>query len=263
MEDSAVIFRKVTAIAVLAACLVIGGAGFASAASIMERDVIRIGTEGTYPPFEFYDDDHNLVGFDIDISKAIIEKLGKKAEVTDMAFDGLIPALITGKIDLIAAAMNATAERRRRVDFSDVYIAPDAVLVTKAQNSAINGIPDLAGKKIGVQLGTVEDLYLSDLDMPIDIKRYQKTDDAVREVLLDRNDGVFLDTPVGNSYVASDRFGGFLKVAFKEAIIPEDEGFAFAIRKGDPEFLEAFNRALGEIKQSGELDRIKAKYGLD
>jgi polar amino acid transport system substrate-binding protein len=229
----------------------------------MESGVIRIGTEGTYPPFEFYDDGQNLVGFDIDISKAIIEKLGKKAEVSDMAFDGLIPALLTGKIDLIAAAMNATEERRRRVDFSGVYIAPDAVLVTKTENSAIKGIPDLAGKKIGVQLGTVEDLYLSGLDMPIDIKRYQKTDDAVREVLLDRNDGVFLDTPVGNNYVASDRFGGYLKVSLKEAIIPEDEGFAFAIRKGDPEFLDAFNRALEEIKNSGELDRIKAKYSLD
>jgi polar amino acid transport system substrate-binding protein len=256
-------FKRVTAVMVLAVCLGIGGAGLAFGASIMESGVIRIGTEGTYPPFEYYDDGHNLIGFDIDLSKAIIEKLGKKAEVADMAFDGLIPALLTGKIDLIAAAMNATAERRRRVDFSDVYIAPDAVLVTKAENSEIRGISDLAGKKIGVQLGTVEDLYLSGLNMPIDIKRYQKTDDAVREVLLDRNDGVFLDTPVGNNYVENGRFEGYLKVSFKEAIIPEDEGFAFAIRKGDPEFMEAFNRALEEVKNSGELDRIKAKYDLD
>jgi polar amino acid transport system substrate-binding protein len=256
-------FKRVTAVMVLAVCLGIGGAGSAYAASIMESDVIRIGTEGTYPPFEYYDDAHNLIGFDIDLSKAIIEKLGKRAEVVDMTFDGLIPALLTKKIDFIAAAMNATAERRQRVDFSDVYIAPDAVLVTKADNGAIKSMDDLRGKRIGVQLGTVEDLYLSDLDAPIDIKRYQKTDDAVREVLLDRNDGVFLDTPVGNSYVESDKFKGYLKVAFKEAIIPEDEGFAFAIRKGDPEFIEALNKALRELKDSGELDKIKAKYNLN
>jgi polar amino acid transport system substrate-binding protein len=256
-------FKKISAVMLLAACLAIGGARISQAGSIMENDVIRIGTEGTYPPFEFYDDNHNLVGFDIDISKAIIEKLGKRAEVVDMAFDGLIPALLTRKIDLIAAAMNATTERRKRVDFSNVYQTPDAVLLTKTENTAIKGVGDLGGKTIGVQLGTVEDIYLSESKLSIEIKRYQKTDDAVREVLLDRNDGVLLDTPVGNSYLASDRFKGYLKVAFKETIMAEEEGFAFAIRKGDPEFLNAFNAALEEIKNSGELQKIKEKYNLE
>ena len=256
-------FKKIIALMFLSACLVTGITGLASAASIMQNDVIRIGTEGTYPPFEFYDDSNNLIGFDIDLSKAIIEKLGKRAEVADMAFDGLIPALITGKIDLIAAAMNATAERRRRVDFSAVYQTPDAILLTKDGNTDINGLNSLSGKTIGVQLGTVEDIYLSESNLPIEIKRYQKTDDAVREVLLDRNDGVFLDTPVGNSYLASDRFKSFLKVAFKETIMAEEEGFAFAIRKGDAEFMNAFNAALKEMKNSGELQKIKEKYDLE
>jgi polar amino acid transport system substrate-binding protein len=255
--------RKAAAVLAVVACLTLGAAASVFAASIMERDVIRIGTEGTYPPFEYYDDNHNLTGFDIDLTKAIGQRLGKRVEVVDIAFDGLIPALLTGKIDLIAAAMNATNERRQRVDFSDVYLTPDAALVTKNGNDSLKGSSDLKEKRIGVQLGTAEDIYLSGLDIPIEIKRYQKTDDAVREVLLDRNDGVLLDTPVGNSYVESDRFKGFLKVAFKETILDPSEGFALAIGKGDAQFLEAMNAALLEIKNSGELQSLKEKYNLD
>jgi polar amino acid transport system substrate-binding protein len=235
--------KKLAVMLVLALFFTSGGASLGFAASVMESNVVTIGTEGTYPPFEFYDSNNNLTGFDIELTKAIVKKLGKEVKVMDMAFDGLIPALLTRKIDVVAAAMNATPERRQRVDFSDVYQIADAVLVTKTERDDLKKVEDLNGRRIGVQLGTIEDLYLSDIKTPVEVKRYQKTDDAVREVLLDRNDGVLLDTPVGHSYIDSDRYKGFLKVAFKETIAAPEDGFALAVRKGDAQFLEAVNEA--------------------
>ncbi|MDR3076611.1 MAG: basic amino acid ABC transporter substrate-binding protein [Synergistaceae bacterium] len=232
------------------------------AAPVLDKSVIIVGTEGTYPPFEFYDDSNALTGFDIELLALIGPKIGREIKFVDMAFDGLIPALITGKIDVIAAALNATEERRKVVDFTDVYQIADASVITKTGNDSIKSLADLKGKTIGVQLGTTEDLYLTDAGLGANVKRYQKTNDAVREVMLERIDGVLLDTPVANGYLANDRFAGFIEISFKEMINGPEEGFSLALRKGDPKFLDALNKALRELGESGELDALKEKYGL-
>ena len=234
----------------------------AFAASVLDKKVITVGTEGTYPPFEYYDDSNALTGFDIELMDLIGAKIGREINMVDMAFDGLIPALITSKIDLIAAALNATTERRKVVEFTDVYQIADAAILTKAGNNSMKSMADLRGKAIGVQLGTTEDLYLTDAGLGANIKRYQKVNDAVREVILDRIDGVLLDTPVANGYLEHDRFEGFLEIAFKELINGPEEGFSLAIRKNDAPFLDALNKALRELDESGELDALKDKYGL-
>ena len=97
----------------------------------------------------------------------------------------------------------------------------------------------------------------------MEIKRYQKNDDAIREVLLGRNDCVAINSFVGASYIESDKFKGHLKVSFKQLVNKPDEGIAIAIRKGDPAFLEAINRAIKDMEDSGELKALKAKYRLD
>jgi polar amino acid transport system substrate-binding protein len=181
-----------------------------------------------------------------------------------MAFDGLIPALLTSKIDLIAAGMHSTAERKKKIDFSDVYSYADSAVIVKADNDEVNGLADLNGKIVGVQLGTTEDIFLTDrTDIKLELKRYQKTDDAIREVLLDRNVGVLIGTVVAKSYVNSDRFKGLLKIAFREEVDKPEEGFALALRKNDPQFLETLNSALKALDASGELPALKVKYGLD
>jgi polar amino acid transport system substrate-binding protein len=247
----------------LAAFLTLAGVAPGFAASVMERGVVVIGTEGTYPPFEFYDSDNNLTGFDVEMAQAVCKRLGKEAKFVDMAFDGLIPALLSEKIDLVAAAMNATAERRQRVDFSQVYHITDAAVITKTDNDTLKDFADLDGKVIGVQLGTVEDQYLTGLGSSVEVKRYQKVDDAVREVMLGRNDGAFLDTVVGLSYMENEKFTGSLKVAFKRTINGPEEGFCLGTRKDDPRFLDAVNAALKEMEQSGELQALRKKYRLE
>ena len=234
----------------------------ALAASVLDKRVIIVGTEGTYPPFEYYDENNVLTGFDVEMMYLIGEKMGREIEFVDMAFDGLIPALLTNKIDLIAAAMNATAERSRVVDFSDVYQIADGALLVRTGDYSMNSPADLNGKAIGVQLGTTEDVYLTDSGLGADIRRYQRVNDAVRELILDRIDGVLLDTPVANGYLESDRFEGYLKIAFKEMINDEEEGFSLALRKNDSAFLDALNNALRELDESSELGALKDKYRL-
>jgi len=125
-----------------------------SASSVMDGDLIRIGTEATYPPFEYRNDKNEVVGYEIEIATAIGEHLGKRVEIVDMAFDGLIAALLTGKIDMVAAGMINTEERRKKVDFSDVYFEIEDVVVVRSDDDSIKSLDDLAGKTGTVQMGT-------------------------------------------------------------------------------------------------------------
>jgi polar amino acid transport system substrate-binding protein len=257
------VFKKLIFLAILSVMLAGSVSDAALAGSVMEKDVIVVGTEGTYPPYEYYDDSNNLTGFDVDLVKKVAEKIGREVSVVDMAFDGLIPALLTGKIDVIAAALNATEERKVRVDFSDVYDIADAAILTKSDNDTLKTLDDLKGKVIGVQLGTVEDNFLSNLDIQFEVKRYQKTDDAVREVILNRNDCVLIGTLVANSYIDSDRFAGALKIAFRQDVCEPDEGFSFALRKNDSQFMDALNGAIKALEESGDIKELKKKYRMD
>lgn len=255
---------KRTAIALFLAvtCLLVAQAA-AFAASVMEKDVIVMGTEGTYPPFEYYDENNQLTGFDIEVSEAVCRHMGKELKIVDMAFDGLIPALLTGKIDMIAAGLANTQERKKKVDFSDIYNVSWTSFIVKHDNDDMKSLDDLKGKSVGVQIGSTQDIYVSKLEIPMEIKRYQKNDDAVREVVLDRNDCIAINSFVGNSYIDNEKFKGYLKVAFRIMVNKPDEGIAIAMRKNDPEFLEAVNKAIREMEESGELKRLKAKYRLD
>jgi polar amino acid transport system substrate-binding protein len=223
---------------------------------------IVVGTEGTYPPFEFYSGENTLTGFDVEMVTLVGKKLGRKVTFADMSFDGLIPALVTSKIDMIAAAMNATDERRKQVGFSDVYQVSDASLVVTKDNDAFKSMDDLKGKTVGVQLGTTEDIFLSSADLGVEVKRYQKTNDAMEEVVLGRIDAVLFDTPVAAGFLKGDRFKDKAKVAFKELVNGPDEGFSLAFRKDDAELGDAVNGALRELEKSGELDKLRQKYGL-
>jgi polar amino acid transport system substrate-binding protein len=253
-------FRKILAVTVIGASLI--AAVSPALGADAEKNVIVVGTEGTYPPFEFYGPDNVLTGFDVELLTLIGPKIGREVKFEDMAFDGLIPALLTGKIDVIAAALNATEERRKQAAFTDVYQVADASVLVKADDGTITDFAGLKGKTIGVQLGTTEDLYLTNADLGVEIKRYQKTNDAVEEILLGRVDGVFFDSPVAVGYLDNERFKDKIKVAFKEMISGPEEGFSLAIRKEDPQLLEALNNALRELEKSGQLKALREKYRL-
>jgi polar amino acid transport system substrate-binding protein len=174
-----------------------------------------------------------------------------------MAFDGLIPALLTQKIDMVAACMSVTSERSKKVNFSDPYIITYSAFVTPADNETIKGIDDLKGKKVSVQLGTTEDLHVSTIE-GVEVKKFNKLDDAVREVTLGRVDAAFMDEPVAKDYVGSKQFEGKLKVAFTIEI--EGAPKALALNKEDTELLEKVNKALAEAKEEGLIEKLNEKW---
>ena len=122
---------------------------------------LRMGTNATFPPYEFVGDDGNVQGIDADIAAAIADKLGMKLEITDMEFDSLIPALQSDTIDVALAGMTVTPDRQENVDFSDSYAKGVQVIIVK-DGSDIASPDDLEGKNIGVQTGTTGDIYCTD-----------------------------------------------------------------------------------------------------
>lgn len=229
----------------------------AAFAGTMDKEVVRVGTESTYPPYEFRDKDNNLQGFDIELTEYILGKLGKKVEWVDMPFDSLIPALITGKIDLIAAGLSATPERAKRVAFSDPYEVSVSSFVTVIDREDIKTLEDIKGKSVAVQLGTVQDTYATKMS-GVTVKRFQKFDDCVREVVLGRVDTVLMDRPVALEFLKAKDFTGKVEVAFDEEIT--GAGKALAINLKDGAFLDAVNGVQGEMKASGELETMRNKW---
>ena len=140
---------SIAALTLLAGC---GGSTEQSAGSKGDKTLI-VGTEPTFPPFEFTENDKD-VGFDIDLAQAICDKLGYKMEVKNLGFDALIPALKSGQIDIIAAGMDATEERKKQINFTDVYYQGGYTIVVPVGNTDITGYDSIAGKTVGAQVGS-------------------------------------------------------------------------------------------------------------
>ncbi|MCR8701153.1 transporter substrate-binding domain-containing protein, partial [Campylobacter sp. RM12176] len=119
---------------------------------------IKVGTNATYPPFEFVNEQNQITGFDMDLMAEIAKKVGFKFEIVNISFDSLIPALKAGKIDIIAAAMSATPERLKAVDFSKPYYHTMNLFIKRADNKELTKFEQLEGKKISAQLGTVQEM---------------------------------------------------------------------------------------------------------
>ena len=216
------------------------------------KKTITMGTNATFPPFESVDDSGNIVGLDADIAAAIAEKLNMKLVIKDMDFDSLIPSVKGGSIDFAMAGMTVTEDRLENVDFSDTYAHATQVVIVK-EDSDIASPDDLEGKKIGVQLGTTGDIYAGDIK-DATVERYNKGFEAVQALTQDKIDAVVIDGEPAKVFVKENEGLKMLDEAFTE------EDYAIAVAKGNDELLDKINTALGELKDSGELDKIVDKY---
>lgn len=252
-----VVFAALLGLALLAP---VGG----EAAGVLDKDVILVGTEATYPPFEYRNEKNQVVGYDIDVVEAVAKHLGKKVEIVDMSFDGLIPALMTGKVDLVAAGMTNTEERRKKVNFSSVYYDIENAFVVRADDSSITKLDDLKGKIATVQIGTAQDTFITNTGLPAEIKRFQKNDDALMEIKVGRGDFCVVNLTVANAFLRNNKtFEEDLKIGFRNKIHREGEGIALGLPKGDEALLNAVNGAIETMKNNGEFDSIKKKYQMD
>ena len=214
---------------------------------------LRMGTNATFPPYEFVGDDGNVQGIDADIAAAIADKLGMKLEITDMEFDSLIPALQSDTIDVALAGMTVTPDRQENVDFSDSYAKGVQVIIVK-DGSDIASPDDLEGKNIGVQTGTTGDIYCTDVYGQEHVKQFNNGPLAVAALVNGQIDCVVIDPEPAKNYVAANSGLKILDTAYA------DEDYAIAIKKGNTELLDKVNGALKELQDDGTVQSIVDKY---
>lgn len=218
--------------------------------------VLTVGTNAEFPPFEYVDDNGDADGFDIALIKAVGEKLGVSVEVENMEFDSLVSS-IGNKIDVAIAGMTVTDERKESVDFSNSYY--DALqYVIVPEGSEISSFDDLAGKAIGVQLGTTGDFIASDDVEGASVSQYNKAVDAVNDLINGRVDCVIIDK--NPALVFEAQFSGQVKALDGAQFNFEVENYAIALPKGDAALADQINAALEEIKADGTFDQLVADY---
>ena len=210
-------------------------------------------TNAEFPPYEYHDGDA-IVGIDAEIAKAIADELGMELEIEDIAFDSIIPEIVSGKADMGLAGMTVTEDRMQSVDFSDTYAkASQKIIVT--EDSEIASPDDVKGVIVGVQLGTTGDIYVSDLEADgTTVERYSKGFEAVQALSQGKIDAVVIDGEPAKTFVAETEGLKILEESFT------DEEYAIAVKKGNTELLEKINGALKTLKDNGTLDEIVAKY---
>ena len=214
-----------------------------------------VGTSADYAPYEYHkmiDGKDTIVGFDIKIVEEISKDLGVQLEIVDMGFDGLLQALNTDKVDIVIAGMTPDEDRKKAVDFSMIYYeAKQGVLVRAEDKDKLKSIDDLKGKKVGVQLGTVQEKIGQTQMKDSTLVTLGKIPDLMMELKNKKVDALVVELPVANGYVANNN-----DLALSEIQV-EDEtgGSAIAIKKNNKELVDAINKTLERIKNDGTIDK--------
>ncbi|WP_101772437.1 transporter substrate-binding domain-containing protein [Peptostreptococcus faecalis] len=255
-----------TVTATLAACgnsKDTSNAGESMLAKIKEKDTLVVGTAPGYPPYEFVvskDGKSEVVGADIDLAENIAKDLGVKLEIKALDFDALIPALEAEKIDVIIAGMTPTEDRKKSVDFSDVYKdATNSVLVRSDYNKNLKTSDDLKNIKVGVQRGTIQETFMIETLKSDKVKSLVSVPDLVADLKNGNIDAVVLSTEV--ALINEKSYEGIKvdkKIDLKD--FKDGEGSAVAIKKGEnKDFIESLNKTIKDLKDSGEYDKIMEK----
>ena len=231
-------------------------AGSSALQEIKDSGKLVIGTCADYPPYEWHlikDGKDEIIGFDIDIAQAIADELGVELEIKDMDFDGLIPALSTGKIDMIIAGMNPTDERKQSVDFTDIYYTQKDALVIKSEDAEnIQSENDLKKASLATQKATIQETYLLENFPDAALQSVPKWNTAILSLVTGKVDAVLMVETVAKQYVEQNE--GLEIVGFDVASTPNES--AIAVAKDNKDFLDAVNDILDEMKESGQIEEL-------
>lgn len=231
-------------------------AGSSALQEIKDSGKLVIGTCADYPPYEWHlikDGKDEIIGFDIDIAQAIADELGVELEIKDMDFDGLIPALSTGKIDMIIAGMNPTEERKQSVDFTDIYYTQKDALVIKSEDAEnIQSESDLKKASLATQKATIQETYLLENFPDAALQSVPKWNTAILSLVTGKVDAVLMVETVAKQYVEQNE--GLEIAGFDVASTPNES--AIAVAKDNKDFLDAVNDILDEMKESGQIEEL-------
>ncbi len=255
--------KRTLLILALALCLVMLGCAQEKKVEekykLVKPGTLTVGMDATYPPFEYINETtKKFEGFDVDLMKAVAQRLGLKVEFKNVAWEGIIPGLLAHKYDCICSAMTITKERAKQVDFSRPYFVASQVIVVRANDNRIHGVKDLAGKVVGVQMGTTGEFFAEKLikqGIKFKLKLYKTTPDALMDLKNGRLDAVIIDN--GIAMWMAKKCPEDYKVIEQRLT---HEYYGIAVAKDNPKLLKAINDALLEIFKDGTYAKIYEKW---
>lgn len=228
------------------------GAPAPSQTSAAEK-VLKVGSDITYAPFEFMNDNQQPTGFDMELIQALGKDMGYKVSIETASFDGLIPALQAGKYDAVISAMTITDKRAQSVTFSDKYFKTVQYIAMK-KGANYKTIEDLKGKKVGVQLNTTGQFDVE--AKGITPKKYDTTPDALNDLLNGGLDAVVADAPVVIWFQTQNPTAQIDSV--KADVDPEYYGIAMKL--GNTELATKMNASLKKLMANGTYNTIYKKW---
>lgn len=250
------------AMALLSAGLIFGCGGDKGSDEIKTaEDKFVVGLDDSFPPMGFKDESGEIVGFDIDLARAVAKEMDMEVEFKPQDWDGIELSLNKGDIDVIWNGYSITDERKKSVNFSDPYLANRQILIVK-EDSEFNSMDELEGKTLGIQLGSSAEKALNNhaefKDSLKEIKSYSNNVEALLDLDAERVDVVLVDEVVAKYFIAKK--DGHYKIL--DGDLGKEE-YGIGLRKNDTEFLEKLNKALDAVKNSDEGKAISVEWFTD
>lgn len=223
---------------------------------IKQSGKLRLATSADYPPYEFHkliDGKDTIIGFDIEIAKAVAADLGVELDITDMGFDGLLTALQTGNVDMVIAGMTPDEERKKAVDFSDIYYtAVQKVIVRADDKDKYKTVGDLKGVQVGAQLGAIQEGIVKEQMPESKLRSLTKLPDLILDLKSKNVEALVAEEPVAAAYIAANP-----DLVISDIALQQDEaGSAIAMPKDSPELAEAVNATLKRLADEGQIAKL-------
>lgn len=225
-----------------------------SLTKVEESGVLRVGFEGTYPPFNYLADDDEYTGFDVDIANELADRLGVEAEFIATKWDSLIGGIKADKFDVIISQMTVTEERKKSVDFTDPYVVTGSVLITREDTNDISVLEDIKGKKVGVGGGTTFEEVANSVE-GADVVLYKAVTDYITDLTNKRLDVIINDQLLMSYNIKEEG----LPVKIVSDILNKDE-IGMAVKKDSDELVEKLNQELTNMKEDGTYEEIYKRW---
>ncbi len=217
---------------------------------------VVVATDATWPPMEFVDTNKAIVGYDIDLMKAVAKEAGFEVEFKNVAWDGIFAGLAAGEYDAVISSVTITDERKQEYDFSEPYINAGQIVVTGA-DSAITGPDTLTGHTVGAQLSTTGAFALQKME-GVTLKEYDEIGLAFEDLVAGRIDALVCDTPVAADYALQrEEYKAKLKIVGDPFT---DEQYGILVQKGNADLLALINKGLKAVQDKGVDKQLEDQW---
>lgn len=221
---------------------------------IMEKGVMTVGTEGTYQTFTYHDENDELTGYDVEVAKAIGEKMGVEVEFSEITWEGLLASLDNGTVDLVLNQVGVTDEREEKYDFTDPYLYSYIALITTGDNTEIDSWESARGKKTSLNVSSNYAAIAEEYEM--DITASETFSKDIELLTAGRTDCVINNTIAFNDYLVQKP-----DVDIKIVDVQEDaDTVAIPIPKGNEDLVDAVNKAIKELQDDGTLTKLSEQF---